>query len=75
VRQSVVDFGSFNQDGATKTTRYLILGNNDYCASINDGKSNKQEKAEKWALKGTGIEILPESVFYDMLGEELLRDH
>ena len=59
----------------TKTTRYLILGNNDYCASIKDGKSNKQKKAEKWVLKGTGIEILPESVFYDMLGEELLRGH
>ena len=73
--QIVADLGGINQDGVTKTTRYLILGNNDYCASIKDGKSNKQKKAEKWALKGTGIEILPESVFYDMLGEELLRDH
>ena len=73
--QIVADLGGINQDGVTKTTRYLILGNNDYCASIKDGKSNKQKKAEKWALKGTGIEILPESVFYDMLGEELLRGH
>lgn len=72
--QIVADLGGINQDGVTKTTRYLILGNNDYCASIKDGKSNKQKKAEKWALKGTGIEILPESAFYDMLGEELLRD-
>ena len=75
MRQSVVDFGSFNQQGVTKTARYLILGNNDYCASIKDGKSNKQKKVEKWALKGSGIEILPETAFYDMLGEELLRDH
>ena len=73
--QIVADLGGINQDGVTKTTRYLILGNNDYCASIKDGKSNKQKKAEKLALKGTGIEILPESAFYDMLGEELLRDH
>lgn len=73
--QIVADLGGINQDGVTKTTRYLILGNNDYCASVKDGKSNKQKKAEKWALKGTGIEILPESVFYDMLGEELLRGH
>lgn len=73
--QIVADLGGINQDGVTKTTRYLILGNNDYCASIKDGKSNKQKKAEKWALKGTGIEILPESVFCDMLGEELLRGH
>ena len=73
--QIVADLGGINQDGVTKTTRYLILGNNDYCASIKDGKSNKQKKAEKLALKGTGIEILPESAFYDMLGEVLLRDH
>lgn len=73
--QIVADLGGINQDGVTKATRYLILGNNDYCASIEDGKSNKQKKAEKLALKGTGIEILPETAFYDMLGEELLRDH
>ena len=73
--QIVADLGGINQDGVTKATRYLILGNNDYCASIKDGKSNKQKKAEKLALKGTGIEILPETAFYDMLGEELLRDH
>ena len=73
--QIVADLGGINQDGVTKTTRYLILGNNDYCASIKDGKSNKQKKAEKWALKGTGIEILPETAFYDMLGEEFLRGH
>lgn len=72
--QIVADLGGINQDGVTKTTRYLILGNNDYCASIKDGKSNKQKKAEKWALKGTGVEILPETAFYDMLGEELLGD-
>lgn len=72
--QIVADLGGINQDGVTKTTRYLILGNNDYCASVKDGKSNKQKKAEKWALKGSGIEILPETAFYDMLGEELLRD-
>lgn len=73
--QIVADLGGINQDGVTKTTRYLILGNNDYCASIKDGKSNKQKKAEKLALKGTGIEILPETAFYDMLGEGLLRNH
>ena len=73
--QIVADLGGINQDGVMKTTRYLVLGNNDYCASIKDGKSNKQKKAEKLALKGTGIEILPETAFYDMLGEELLRGH
>lgn len=73
--QIVADLGGINQDGVTKTARYLVLGNNDYCSAIKDGKSNKQKKAEKWALKGSGIEILPETAFYDMLGEELLRGH
>ena len=72
--QIVADLGGINQDKVTKATRYLILGNNDYCASIKDGKSNKQKKAEQYALKGTGIEILTETSFYDMLGEELLGD-
>ena len=72
--QIVADLGGINQDAVTKKTRYLILGNNDYCTTIKDGKSRKQKKAEAYALAGTGIEILPETVFYDMLGDELLED-
>ena len=32
----------------------LVLGNNDYCKAIKDGKSAKQKKAEKMKLKGFG---------------------
>ena len=51
-------------------TNYSILGNNDYCKAIKDGKSNKQKKAEKLKLDGQDIEILPESVFYDLVESE-----
>ena len=51
----------------TKETNYLILGNNDYCTSIKDGKSIKQKKAEKLKLDGQDIEILSEDTFYDMI--------
>lgn len=67
--QIVANLGGINGDGVTKKTNYLILGNNDYCSLIKDGKSNKQKKAEQLKLQGYDIEVIPESVFYDMLPE------
>lgn len=68
--QIVADLGGINADNVTKKTNYLILGNNDYCLSIKDGKSSKQKKAEKLKLAGQDIEIIPEDVFYDMIDSE-----
>lgn len=65
--QCVVDVGGTCGNGITKNTNFLILGNNDYCNTIKDGKSSKQKKAEAYKLKGCDVEIIPESVFYDML--------
>ena len=65
--QKVVDLGGLNGDSVTAKTNFLILGNNDYCKSIKDGKSNKQKKAEMLKLEGYDIEIITENVFYDML--------
>lgn len=67
--QLVVDLGGSVGDNVTKKTNYLILGNNDFCQSIKDGKSNKQKKAEALILKGHDIEILSENVFYDLVLE------
>lgn len=65
--QLIADYGGINGDSVTKKTDYLILGNNDYCSSIKNGKSAKHKKAEQLKLSGQNIEILPENVFYDML--------
>lgn len=65
--QIVVNLGGSCGNSVTKKTNYLILGNNDYCSMIKDGKSSKQKKAEEYKLKGQDIEIIPESVFYDMI--------
>lgn len=65
--QVVVDLGGINGDSVTAKTNFLILGNNDYCSLIKDGKSNKQKKAEELRLKGVDIEIITENVFYDMI--------
>ena len=67
--QLIADLGGINDDGVTKATNFLILGNNDYCPTIKDGKSSKHKKAEAAKLKGQDIEIMPESVFYDMIAE------
>lgn len=70
--QAVADCGGICQDGVTKKTDYLVLGNNDYCASIKGGKSSKQKKAEKMQLEGFEIQIISENVFYDMLQDSVL---
>ena len=67
--QIIADVGGINGDNVTQKTNYLILGNNDYCSTIKDGKSSKQKKAESLKLKGQDIEILPESVFYDIIND------
>ena len=65
--QIVVDLGAICGDSVTEKTNYLILGNNDYCTTIKDGKSSKQKKAEKLKLKGNEIEIISENIFYDLI--------
>ncbi|MCR5310673.1 MAG: exonuclease [Lachnospiraceae bacterium] len=67
--QIVADLGGFPGDGVTKKTNYLVLGNNDYCKAIKDGKSAKQKKAEKLILDGADLQIISEQVFYDMITE------
>lgn len=64
--QLVVDRGGLCWDGVNKNTNYLVLGNNDYCSTIKDGKSAKQKRAEQLKLGGCDIEIISENVFYDM---------
>ena len=65
--QRVVDSGGKCGDRVTQSTNFLVLGCNDYCKAIKDGKSTKQKRAEELALKGYDIEIISESVFYEML--------
>lgn len=65
--QIVVNLGGINGNSVTKKTNYLVLGCNDYCSSIKDGKSSKQKKAEKYILEGLDINIISENVFYDMI--------
>ncbi len=68
--QMVENCGGINGGSVTKKTNYLVLGNNDYCSTIKDGKSAKQKRAEQLKLDGYEIEIIPENVFLDMVNEQ-----
>lgn len=65
--QIVADFGGIPENNVTRKTNYLILGNNDYCPSIKDGKSNKQKKAEELIAKGFDLIVITENDFYDLI--------
>ena len=67
--QIAVDFGAHCENNVTKKSNYLILGNNDFCKSIKNGKSNKQKKAEKLIQQGQDLKIITENIFYDMIFE------
>lgn len=69
--QLVADIGGIPGDGVTQKTNFLVLGNNDYCTTIKDGKSSKQKKAEKLIAAGADLQIIPESVFLEMLADDL----
>lgn len=65
--QAVVNVGGKCKDNVSRDVNLLILGNNDYCSTIKDGKSSKQKKAEGLILKGHDLQIIPEDVFYELL--------
>ena len=67
--QLIVNRGGIVADGVTKKTNFLIVPEDDYVLDENSYKSNKRLKAEKLKISGNDIEIIPESVFYDMISE------
>ncbi len=67
--QKVVNAGGNVGNGVTRATNYLVVGNTDYYASINGGKTGKMKKAEDLALKGQDIAIITEDTFIDFLAE------
>lgn len=72
--QIVVNYGGILESSTvTKETNYLIMGNNDYCPTIKDGKSNKQKTAEKYILQGCDLQILTEETFYDLIFQDGLN--
>lgn len=67
--QIIVDLGGHCEDGVTKKTNFLILGNNDYNPILRGKKSSKLIKAETLKLEGKDIGIISENVFYDIIDD------
>lgn len=67
--QKVIDLGGNCANGINKETNFLIIGSFDYVSSVKNNKSTKVKKAEKLILDGLDLQILSESVFYDLLEE------
>ena len=65
--QIVANFGGRNANGVTRLTDYLVVGGSEYRAATCSEKSAKYQKAERYALDGTGIAIIDEDTFYDMI--------
>lgn len=68
--QLVTNLGGICDNGITKKTNFLILGNGEYCSTVKGGKSAKRKKAEEYKLAGIDIEILSENIFYSLIGIE-----
>lgn len=72
--QYVCNVGGICADSVTNDTNFLILGNNDYCSTIIEGKSSKQKKAESYILKGNDLTILSENTFWDLLKDSQIKE-
>ncbi len=68
--QIVVNNGGAISSGVTKKVNYLVMGTYDYYSGIKDGKSSKHKKAEKYKEQGLDIDIIPETIFYEILNKE-----
>jgi len=59
-QQLIADIGGIIGKGVTKTTDFLVVGQQDYRVVGDDGMSSKQEKAVKLIDNGSEIEIISE---------------
>lgn len=61
--QIVANCGGTNANSVTRNTNFLVIGNEEFAASVKNGKTTKMKKAEDLILKGYDIQIVSEDVF------------
>lgn len=66
--QIIANLGGCPAENVTKKTDYLILGVQDYRLLNGHKLSRKTRTAIKYAKAGTGIQIISEEDFYNMIG-------
>ena len=65
--QLVANIGGVNANSVTKKTNYLVVGSEEFAASVKNGKTTKMKKAEELRLKGADLSVISESAFFDLL--------
>lgn len=65
--KEVKNVGGSVQNNVTKTTNFLIMGNQDYSLFTDGKQSNKTKKARVYIKQGQPIQIIDETEFLEML--------
>lgn len=65
----VSSMGGIPTNSVTSKTNYLVVGNEEFVASVKNGESNKIKKARELHAKGKDVTILSENTFFNMLSE------
>lgn len=64
----VMDIGGRTKDNLTRSTNYLVIGQQDFRVVGDSGMSGKQKKAMEMIAKGANLTILSEDEFMQMIG-------
>lgn len=72
--QIVVNIGGYCENGVTKRTNFLIVGDMDYKAGLEGYESSKLKKAKKLIEEHQELTIIPESAFYDLVENYLGKE-
>lgn len=63
----VANLGGHPEDRITQKTNFLVVGNEEFAASVKNGATNKMKKAEKYKDMGLDICVLSEDTFLEMI--------
>lgn len=67
--QIVCNIGGHCENNVTKKTNFLVIGSFDGNPLVKGGKSSKMKKAKELILSGQDLQVLSETVFYDMVND------
>ena len=71
--QMLLDIGGRTKDSVTKSTDYLVVGQQDFRVVGDSGMSGKQKKAMQMIEKGHHITVISEADFCEMMGKDLWK--
>ena len=65
--QMVMDIGGRTKDSLTRSTDFLVVGQQDFRIVGEEGMSGKQKKAMEMIAKGSPLQVLSEAEFLMMI--------